>query len=153
MSKALYAFGLVAALFLSACGGQSAFTPPPVKHLAVINHSDQSMDDLLLEWAIAQRNIAQDGVFLDPLRRADLVRDARALSSAFEDIEVRADDDFGRKPVCIGTSPQCAWTDLRVEPNVVHIAKSLQFPAPTYYVVYEFENVMLARLGYSTEKR
>jgi hypothetical protein len=164
---------LLMAIALLGCGGQ-----PDALRVGFVNHTRHSAGDLWAIWKAAQETVAQE-VDLNPLQRSLYgspaeIRpgDARALEVMPHQLEVAAEPDVPASALLAATGqdradptgmiacPQpcniryaAAYTFYRRDRT--HYAASWEDQGASFSFVleYEFENQILAALGYSLRWR
>jgi hypothetical protein len=147
--------GLLAALV--GVGTIGLLTTKPWIYTSFVNESDLSTSDLWLAWINASHRV-QDGTNLNAAR-PDLpevvVRDSRLITPRA--VRVTKQPDIPERPGAImlgsrlvaGYCSLRSFLGLRIVPPTVVCAESVQASV----VEYEFENIILWKLGYDVSNR
>lgn len=160
-------------LVLLGCGGQPNALP-----VGFVNQTRHSAADLWVAWKAAQEGLAQE-VDLNPLERSSsgapadiLPGDARALEVMPHQLQVSAEPDVSASALLAATGLERSDPTGMIacpEPCNVHFAAAYSFygrdltryaaswedqgDSFTFVLEYEFENQILAALGYSLRWR
>lgn len=164
---------LLLGLGLLGCGGQPSALP-----VGFVNQTKHSAADLWVVWKAAQESLAQE-VDLNPLQRSTLgapadIRpgDARALEVVPHQLQVSAEPDVSASALLAATGLERTDPTGMIacpEPCNVRYAAAYSFYSRdltryaaswedesdsfTFVLEYEFENQIMAELGYSLRWR